>query len=248
VTGGTVDSGRAHAALDAGSRHHKAVKIARLLGLDAPDGTPVRLLEVGTGSGRIAHYFATHASGRFRVEAVDVVDNRQVSEGFGYQTVTGTRLPFADASFDVALTNHVIEHAGGIDEQRAHLAELRRVLATDGVVYLAVPNRWMPVEPHYKLAFLSWLPRRWRSPYLAWRRGVAEYDCEPLSAPALERLLREGGWRFENLGIEAVREMRRLEPGNVALAGFAVLPARLKRALRRSLPTHVYLLRPGSPP
>ena len=233
---------RPHAVLNLPSRNLKARKIENLLGLDERPG-PVRMLEVGTGSGGIAHYFGTHPSGRYRVEAVDVVDSRVVSEGYGYRTVADTRLPFADAAFDVVLTNHVIEHVGGLDQQRAHLAELRRVLAPEGVVYLAVPNRWMLVEPHYKLAFLSWLPRRWRTPYLRWRRGAPVYDCEPLSLPSLEGLLGDGGWHFENLGIAAAREMRRLEPGSLGLAAFDGLPHALKRRLGRWLPTLIYRLR-----
>src|SRR3546814_9833619 len=69
-------------------------------------------------------------------------------------------LPFADDSFDVVLSNHVIEHVGEQPEQLAHLSELRRVLTPGGIGYLAVPNRWMLVEPHYRLAFLSWWPHR----------------------------------------------------------------------------------------
>jgi SAM-dependent methyltransferase len=232
---------RPHAVLDLRSRNLKARKIENLLHLDDRPG-PLRMLEVGTGSGGIAHYFGTHPSGRYVVEAVDVVDNRLVSEGFGYRMVSDTRLPFAEASFDAVLTNHVIEHVGELEQQRAHLAEVRRVLAPEGVVYLAVPNRWMLVEPHYKLAFLSWLPRRWRSPYLRWRRGAPRYDCEPLSAPMLEWLLVDGGWRFENLGIAAAREMRRLEPGSLGLAVFDGLPDALKRGLCPWLPTLIYRL------
>src|SRR4249920_2427672 len=100
-----------HAVLDLHSRRFKAQKIERLLDLDARPG-PLRLLEIGTGSGGIAHYFGTHASGRFRVSALDVVDNRQVIEGYEYANVEGTRLPFADAEFDVVLSNHVVEHVG----------------------------------------------------------------------------------------------------------------------------------------
>lgn len=48
-----------HVALDLASRDRKAQKIERLLGLaDRPQ--PIRLLEIGTGSGGIAHYFGTH--------------------------------------------------------------------------------------------------------------------------------------------------------------------------------------------
>lgn len=37
----------------------------------------------------------------------------------------------------------------------------------------------MLTEPHYKLKFLSWSPRRWRSPYLRLMGKGTFYDCEP---------------------------------------------------------------------
>ncbi|WP_457383337.1 class I SAM-dependent methyltransferase [Rhodanobacter sp. TND4EL1] len=143
-----------HISKDLHSRNLKGLKIERLLNL-AGRTQPMRLLEVGTGSGGIAHYFGTHPKLHCEVDAVDVYDNRQVTDGYRYHQVHDTQLPFADQSFDVVLTNHVIEHVGDESAQLAHLAELHRVLRPDGVGYLAVPNRWMLIEPHYKLAFLS---------------------------------------------------------------------------------------------
>lgn len=194
-----------HAVLDLPSRRTKGLKIERLLGL-RPRERPLRLLEVGTGSGGIAHYFASHPTLRCEVNAVDVEDTRQVADGYRFHLVEDTALPFADASFDVVLSNHVIEHVGEADAQRRHLAELRRVLCAGGTGYLAVPNRWMLVEPHYKLAFLSWLPRPLRSPYLRLRGRGSHYDCEPLRVGELEALLAGAGFRHRNLCIDALRE------------------------------------------
>lgn len=205
-----------HAVLDLPSRAWKAAKIERLLGLAGRPGI-IDMLEVGTGSGGIANYFGTHASGRFRVEAVDVVDNRLVSEGYRYTPVTNTKLPFADASFDVVITNHVIEHVGDALQQRAHLAELRRVLRTGGIGYLAVPNRWMLVEPHYRLAFLSWLPRALRSQYLRLSGRGEFYDCEPLQLGEARQLLRESGFDSRQMCVEALRATLEIERPQAAL-------------------------------
>jgi hypothetical protein len=56
---------------------------------------------------------------------------------------------------------------GDLVDQRHHLSEVRRVMNPTGIGYIAVPNRWMLVEPHYRLAFLSWLPLAWRTPIYA---------------------------------------------------------------------------------
>lgn len=231
-----------HAVLNLATRRHKALKIERLLGL-VPDGRTLRMLEIGTGSGGIAHYFATHPTLRCEVEAVDVHDSRRVTEGYTFQEVMGVELPFADASFDIVLTNHVIEHVGDAAAQRRHLAEVRRVLRPDGVGYLAVPNRWMLVEPHYHLAFLSWLPHPWRSPYLRMRGRGRFYDCEPLQMPQLERMLTEANLRYRNICVEALRATLAIErPESFLSRCFRRLPDRWLQPFRRFIPTLIYVL------
>ncbi len=236
-----------HAVLDLESRRWKALKIERLLALEDRPG-PLRLLEVGTGSGGIAHYFGSHPSGRFTVDAVDIVDNRLVRGGYRYQTVSDTRLPFADGEFDVVLSNHVIEHVGDDAEQRAHLAELRRVMKADAIGYLAVPNRWMLVEPHYRLAFLSWWPKPWRSSYLRLFRRGKVYDCEPLQLGQLERLLSGAGFRFRNLGVAALRATFEIERTNAATTRLLQrVPDRAIELFRRLIPTLIYRFERTSP-
>jgi len=232
-----------HATLDLPSRRLKGRKIERLL--DLPDGGEMpRLLEVGAGSGGISHYFATGASRRYQVEAVDVVDNRQNAEGYGFRLIDGTDLPYPDTCMDVVISNHVIEHVGGEHEQSNHLAEIRRVMKRDGVGYLAVPNRWMVVEPHYRLAFLSWWPEGMRSGWLRlWRKGK-HYDCRPLSRRQIERLLDQARLRYEQLHGEALVAILDIErPGT--FAGFVMrrVPAAVWRRIRGIFPTLIYRVR-----
>lgn len=202
-----------HAVLDLPSRAWKAEKIARLLEL-ASRQQPLRLLEIGTGSGGIAHWFAHHSQLQCEVSAVDVYDNRQQHDGYVFQLVEGVELPFADANFDVVISNHAIEHIGDGKAQARHLAEIRRVLKPDGVGYLAVPNRWTLTEPHYRLRFLSWLPHGWRTPYLRLCGKGTFYDCEPLQLGQLERLLQRVGFNYRNLCIEAWRLTFEIERPN----------------------------------
>lgn len=238
--GGTSASRQPHAVLDLPSRRYKGLKIERLLDL-ASRPQPMRMLEVGTGSGGIAHYFGTHPQLRCEVDAVDVHDSRLVTEGYRYHQVQDTRLPFADESFDVVLSNHVIEHVGDERAQRAHLAELHRVLRPDGVGYLAVPNRWMLVEPHYKLAFLSWLPRAWRTPYLrAMHRGDV-YDCEPLQMRQTEHFLSQAGFKYRNICVDAIRLTFEIErPDSIAATFLRRTPDEMLRRLQRIIPTLIY--------
>lgn len=236
---------RGHAVLDLTSRNAKARKIEALLGL-TPTGRPLRLLEVGTGSGGIAHYFGTHPSLRCEVDAVDVTDSRQIHDGYRFTRVDDVQLPFPDGHFDVVISNHVIEHVGDSSAQRRHLAELRRVLRPDGVGYLAVPSRWQIVEPHYRLTFLSWLPHTWRTPYLRLRQRGSHYDCRPLTVPQVEALLREAGFGYAQQLGRALRLTFELErPRALAYrAAFRWLPESLYVTLRRAFPTLIYTMTP----
>jgi SAM-dependent methyltransferase len=229
-----------HAVLDLPSRRWKGEKIARLLDL-AHRPQPMRMLEIGTGSGGIAHYFASHPALRCEVTAVDVVDNRLVHDGYAYRQVEGTDLPFPDESFDVVITNHVIEHVGGADAQHRHLVEVGRVMKPDGIGYLAVPNRWMLTEPHYQLKFLSWWPHAWRSPYLRLMGKGTFYDCEPLQMRQLERMLTAAGFCYRNLCIEAWRETLEIErPQSISARVLRATPDGLLKPLRRIIPTLIY--------
>ncbi len=44
------------------------------------------------------------------------------------QVVPRAPLPFAEKSFDIATSNAVLEHAGGVEDQRQFVAEMARVI------------------------------------------------------------------------------------------------------------------------
>lgn len=201
------------------------------------------MLEVGTGSGAIAQYFGTHPVLNTRVSAVDVVDQRQAEEGFDFQLVSDTRLPFQDATFDVVISNHVLEHVGEGPEQLSHLREIRRVLRGAGKGYLATPNRWALIEPHYRLPGLSWLPKSWRTSYLSLTRRGDHYDCNPVSRPVLDQLLRESGLAFDHIEALAVSTTIELElQGSWIGAVARKVPSTWVARVSPLLPTHVCLL------
>jgi len=54
-------------------------------------------------------------------------------------------LPYPDGAFDVVLSNEVIEH---VEDDRAAVQEMARVLRKGGRIVLFCPNRWYPVEQH----------------------------------------------------------------------------------------------------
>ena len=231
-----------HVVLD--NRNSKALKIQKIIASERGFRQQDFILGIGTGSGGIAAYFAAQNI-QFNVQAVDVVDSRVTKEGNQFQLVNGTTLPFKDESFDVVITNHVIEHVGESDAQLHHLCEVKRVLKKDGVAYLAVPNRWMLVEPHYQLIFLSWLPKKYRSKYLKKMRNIDFYDCEPFEKKQLENLFDIVDFSYQNQTIQALKILLQDERENHKFLYymFLFIPDFVLRVFLGVIPTLIYTMK-----
>jgi hypothetical protein len=111
----------------------------------------------------------------------------------------GERFPFADASFEVAWSNAVLEHVSTeterVERQVLFLSEVRRVARR---AFITTPNRWFPLEVHTRTPFLHWLPKRVFDAYLrlrgkSWAAGdymtlLSEQDLRGrLAAAGIER-------------------------------------------------------------
>jgi len=70
----------------------------------------------------------------------------------------GAPLPFANAQFDIAFSNAVVEHVGSAFAQQAFVREMCRVCRN---VYIAIPNRMFPIEHHTCIPLIHWLPKPW---------------------------------------------------------------------------------------
>lgn len=66
---------------------------------------------------------------------------------------------FADASFDIAFSNSVIEHLFTREKQFAMAKEVQRVGRT---YWVQTPNFWFPMEPHFHVPGWQWMPERMR--------------------------------------------------------------------------------------
>ena len=145
-----------------------------------------KILEVGTGAGYIAHALSEHAKS---VDSVDIVDDRKIKTGYKQKIVPDEALPYKDGQFDIVITNHVLEH---VPDQETHMLEMARVLKKGGIIYLASPNKWWLTDPHYKLPFISWLPRPVAGKYLKLAKH-RKWDIYSVSLKRLHKLARQSG-------------------------------------------------------
>jgi len=169
-----MKSKTSHAVLDIESRRKKAAAIIGIL-KDYKNIKNSRVLDIGTGSGVIAHEIGKLSK---NVYAVDLRDERVLKNNYAFKKIKDEKLPFKDKEFDIIISNHVMAH---VKEDELHLKEINRVLKDDGVVYLSMLNRLWPLEPNFNLLFLSWLPKKSAGFYLKLMRKGENYDVNPLT-------------------------------------------------------------------
>jgi 2-polyprenyl-6-hydroxyphenyl methylase / 3-demethylubiquinone-9 3-methyltransferase len=128
------------------------------LALD-PSRTP--LLDVGCGGGLISEEFARMGFGVSGIDAsagsIDTARAHAYEQGYAIDYTVGSAesLPYADGSFGVVSCCDVIEHVSDVDRV---LAEVSRVLRSDGVFVYDTPNRtWISKLTTIKVA-QDWTP------------------------------------------------------------------------------------------
>jgi hypothetical protein len=115
--------------------------------------------------------------------------------GLTFVQTSGTSLPFSDGAFTFAYSSAVLEHVGDFAAQQAFVREIMRVA---DAFFIAVPNRWFPLELHTFIPVIHWLPKRWH-------RAI------------LKRLGKSFWAQEENLNLVGAGEMRALFPAEVGV-------------------------------
>ena len=101
----------------------------------------------------------------------------------------GEHLPFPCDYFDLILSHEVLEH---VQDDRAAICEMVRVLRSGGRLALFCPNRGYPFETHGiywrgryhfgNIPLVNWLPRRWRDRLAPHVRVYTRRDLETMFA------------------------------------------------------------------
>jgi ubiquinone/menaquinone biosynthesis C-methylase UbiE len=101
-----------------------------------------RLIEVGSGFGRLAGEYAGYGSVVLLDPSEPLLQAARERLGadprFEFVPGAATRLPFPDATFDAVVSFETVEH---IAAQETFLDEIRRVLRPGGLVVLSCPNK-----------------------------------------------------------------------------------------------------------
>lgn len=162
------------------------------------------ILDIGCGYGHTALALAKQCHRIVGIEPcrepAEVAQQLQVQEkaenaAFHHATLEGFE---TEERFDLIILDNVLEH---LPDQPGAMDRIHQLLRPGGVLYLLVPNKYWPIEVHYHLPFLGWMPVSLANVYLkATGKGTDYTDAS--YAPGFLRIVRlmnrhrHWDWRF----------------------------------------------------
>lgn len=137
-------------------------------------------------------------------EAIKLAKKNNHLANVKFELGNATNLKFHDNAFDIIICNQVYEH---VPNKEQLFSEIYRVLKNSGICYLGATNRLTLIEPHAKLPFLSWLPKKIANIYIK-AAGKGEFYYENLcSYWGLKRVLKN--FKIEDYTIKVIKNPRR---------------------------------------
>jgi len=230
--------------LDEPSRRAKARKMAAIVehfrGIDDLSGLMV--VDVGCSGGIVADELRRLGAAVTGID-IDRPGLAKAQARFGdnvtFVCADSQQLPLGSGTADVVICNHVYEHV--VDPNRL-LAELRRIVAPSGVIYLGLGNRLGIMEPHYRLPFLSWLPRRAADRYVRAFGRADHYHEVFVTRRGLQRLCR--GLYVWDYTYTVLRDPNLFSATDAVPGALARAPLSLLRLARPLIPTYLWVATP----
>jgi hypothetical protein len=120
--------------------------------------------------------------------------------------------------------------------------EIRRVLKRGGVCYFGAGNRFVPVEPHYRLPLLSWPPKPVADLYLRLAGRGGPYLEQHRDYWSLRRLV--AGFRLHDYTPRVLADPARFGGGDPTYERLPTrwLPEPALRLAAPLFPTYIWLL------
>lgn len=114
-----------------------------------------RILDDGTGRGMIARGLNNRGTIIGIDQSSEFSKKKSKTGNPQFLKAVGEFLPFKPKSFDVIISQMVLEHVFRVAK---YFEEIYRVLKENCTLYLAFPNRGFPIEPHTKIPMIPYFP------------------------------------------------------------------------------------------
>ncbi len=197
-----------------------------------------KVLDVGASTGIIDSYLADHF---FSVTCVDIDEaaisgakEKYLKHNLSFQIGDAMNLQFDDSSFDVVICSHIYEHVPSAEKL---MQEIYRVLKPGGICFFAADNRFILIEPHYRLPLLSAIPRLLSHHYLRLFRNKPFYHELLYSPWALKKLVSD--FELDDYTEKIIFEPLRFK------TEYMLKPGSLKEKLARLIVRYFYFICPG---
>lgn len=231
---------------DEQGRRRKAAKMGAVLRhfLGVENLSGLRLLDIGCSTGYISDELARQGA---EVVGIDIdepglVHAREVvGDRAELIACSADAVPLPSASFDIVVFNHIYEH---VPDPDAVMDEIRRLLKPTGVAYLGFANKLGIIEPHYRLPFLSWLPKRLAHAYVRRAGRADEYYETFRTRRKLRRMAHDlTVWDYT---FTILNEPDRFAADDLVPRRLRSLPPPAWKAMRPIIPTFVWLATPSA--
>ncbi len=118
----------------------------------------------------------------------------------------GKKLPFKENAFDIVSASDVWEH---VENPRLMLKEIYRVLKPDGILFIHNPNKLWPLETHYKLPLLSYLPSPIANQYVRIMGRADRYDDIHLPTYGVFKKSVEEFFTIQDITLDLIKEYKK---------------------------------------
>jgi hypothetical protein len=121
------------------------------------------------------------------------------------------------------------------------VAEMARVLRPGGIIFFSGPNKLFPIEPHYYLPFLHWLPGAVADAYLRLFKLGNHYYERSRTIWGLRRLFR--GFEIREATLQALSLSGALSGKGVTASLLKGIPQPVWKWLLPLFPNYNWILR-----
>ncbi|MFW9827190.1 MAG: methyltransferase domain-containing protein [Candidatus Thorarchaeota archaeon] len=150
---------------------------------------PKKILDFGYGDGQITN--SLHKRGYNIIGLDNSKGNYEKAKNWfpecDFRLYDGLNIPFEENNFDTVILNDVLEHIP-YDLMERLIVGIKKVLKTEGIIYISVTNRYNLIEPHTRIPLITWLPKIFWKPFEKIYKSRSNYRISNIYPYTFKRL------------------------------------------------------------